>query len=206
MFVQLNPPDLFTEFILVARGFTRSGQGNPDEARAARYILKDYVNAKLLYCHPPPGISEDAFNEQTREYAMQRAAGKKRAPTTRVVKGADTFVALGSPLPSSQATSSGGTPISISGRKTSRVDQDFFAHDPAMSSRPFTQGSRQNGQEFSRSRLYPHQNIVADDGTPLSGRRARIASVLASAGGDVGADKKHKKMKRVKQRSGKGYD
>lgn len=38
-----------------ARGFMRAGVGSPDESRAARYILKDYVNAKLLYCHPPPG-------------------------------------------------------------------------------------------------------------------------------------------------------
>ena len=77
---------------LVARGFTRSGQGNPDEARAARYILKDYVNAKLLFCHPPPGVSDDEFNEDTHQLALSRAAGKKRAPTTRVVKGADTFI------------------------------------------------------------------------------------------------------------------
>lgn len=37
-----------------ARGFTKTGQGQPDESRAARYILKDYVNGKLLFCHPPP--------------------------------------------------------------------------------------------------------------------------------------------------------
>lgn len=37
-----------------ARGFTRTGQGQPDESRAARYILKDYVNGKLLFCMPPP--------------------------------------------------------------------------------------------------------------------------------------------------------
>lgn len=37
-----------------ARGYMRAGVGLPDESRAARYILKDYVNAKLLYCHPPP--------------------------------------------------------------------------------------------------------------------------------------------------------
>ncbi|KAK0551397.1 hypothetical protein OC845_002204 [Tilletia horrida] len=37
-----------------ARGFVRQGQGNPDESRSARYVLKDYVNARLLYCHPPP--------------------------------------------------------------------------------------------------------------------------------------------------------
>jgi ribosome biogenesis GTPase A len=33
---------------LVARGFTKSSQGNPDESRAARYILKDYVNVSFL--------------------------------------------------------------------------------------------------------------------------------------------------------------
>ena len=37
-----------------ARGFTKTGVGEPDESRAARYILKDYVNGKLLSCTPPP--------------------------------------------------------------------------------------------------------------------------------------------------------
>lgn len=50
------------EELLVAyarsRGFMRSGVGAPDESRAARYVLKDYVNAKLLYCHPPHTYSE----------------------------------------------------------------------------------------------------------------------------------------------------
>ncbi|THH28296.1 hypothetical protein EUX98_g5893 [Antrodiella citrinella] len=77
----------------VGRGFTRSGQGNPDEARAARVVLKDYVNAKILFCHAPPGIEDDIFNQQTREICLRRAAGKKRAPVTRVGKGADTFIA-----------------------------------------------------------------------------------------------------------------
>jgi large subunit GTPase 1 len=44
-----------------ARGFTRTGQGQPDESRAARHILKDYVNGKLLFCQPPPG-NIDPFN------------------------------------------------------------------------------------------------------------------------------------------------
>ena len=41
----------------MARGYTKSSQGNPDEARAARIILKDYVNGKLLYVAPPPGYT-----------------------------------------------------------------------------------------------------------------------------------------------------
>jgi large subunit GTPase 1 len=47
----------------VARGFTKAGhQGNPDDARAARILLKDFVNGKIIYCHPPPGISPEDFN------------------------------------------------------------------------------------------------------------------------------------------------
>lgn len=48
----------------VARGFRTSFHGNPDESRAARIILKDYVNGKLLYCCPPPCFEGggDAFN------------------------------------------------------------------------------------------------------------------------------------------------
>lgn len=34
----------FCSTYAIARGYVRSSQGNPDEARAARYILKDYVN------------------------------------------------------------------------------------------------------------------------------------------------------------------
>ncbi|TVY28980.1 Large subunit GTPase [Lachnellula hyalina] len=48
-----------------ARGFTRTGQGQPDESRAARYILKDYVKGKLLFCAPPPGnIDPLEFNRE----------------------------------------------------------------------------------------------------------------------------------------------
>lgn len=46
-----------------SRGFRTSGFGNPDESRASRYILKDYVQGKLLYCHPPP-----TFNGSTEEF------------------------------------------------------------------------------------------------------------------------------------------
>ncbi|KAL5121637.1 hypothetical protein ACEQ8H_000323 [Pleosporales sp. CAS-2024a] len=38
----------------IARGFSTQGLGQPDESRAARYVLKDYVKGKLLFCHPPP--------------------------------------------------------------------------------------------------------------------------------------------------------
>lgn len=160
------------------------------------------MNAKLLFCIPPPDISDDEFNEQTRQIALARAIGKKRAPTTRVVKNADTYIAPSSTHTTDGAESLDGIPVG----KTGKVDQEFFQNDSSMSPRPFVQGSTRDGQEFTRSRIYPHQNVIADDGTPLTGRRARIAAVLANAGDVAPGKKHHKKMKRVKQRSGKGYD
>ena len=49
-----------------ARGYVKGGSGVLDESRAARYILKDYVNGKLLFVHPPPTADQDGrkFNEE----------------------------------------------------------------------------------------------------------------------------------------------
>ncbi|KAG8216858.1 hypothetical protein J3R82DRAFT_7121 [Butyriboletus roseoflavus] len=191
----------------IARGFMRSGQGNPDEARAARYILKDYVNGKILFCHPPPGTSEESFNERTHELSLLRAARKKRAPTTRVVKGADTYVAA-APAPSSTITSDHDSILTTqaSGPKSLALDNEFFAHNTSLSSRPFVQGSARHGQEFTRGRLYPHQNMMANDGTPLGPGTGRSAVTMNGVGAEGFGKKHHKKGKRVKQRSGKGYD
>ncbi|KAF9020316.1 P-loop containing nucleoside triphosphate hydrolase protein [Hymenopellis radicata] len=177
----------------IARGYTRSGQGNPDEARSARVILKDYVNGKLLFCQSPPDIPESEFNEETHRIALRRAEGKKRAPVTRVGKNADTFVAT--------ALQADGTPAP-SGKMAS-LDAQFFNENAnsSLASHAYTKGEQAFG---SRSKAFPHQNSVANDGTPLNFRQARIASVLANQG-ETGK-KHHKKMKKVKQRSGKGYD
>ncbi len=50
-----------------ARGFATTGRGQPDESRAARYILKDYVSGKLLFCHPPSHELEIDGNDFNRE-------------------------------------------------------------------------------------------------------------------------------------------
>lgn len=55
-----------------ARGFATTGQGQPDESRAARYVLKDYVNGKLLFCQPPPHdpeIDPADFNRALYDFA-----------------------------------------------------------------------------------------------------------------------------------------
>lgn len=47
--------------ILDNRGFM-TANGQPDQSRSARYVLKDYVCGKLLYCHAPPGVKQDDFH------------------------------------------------------------------------------------------------------------------------------------------------
>lgn len=60
-------------FTLALRGYRTTNQGNPDESRASRYILKDYVQGKLLFIHPPPAcsFSERDFNLKN-EYKASR--------------------------------------------------------------------------------------------------------------------------------------
>ncbi|KAI8645393.1 hypothetical protein BD408DRAFT_361569 [Parasitella parasitica] len=184
----------FCSTYAIARGYVRSSQGNPDEARAARYILKDYVNGKLLFCHPPPAIDAQEFNRETNEAALK--VFKKLAPTTRVPSTALNYVAP-----------SDGTKMQ-SGSKTDQVDKAFFEK---QISQPRVSGKASAAESMTGGRvtLYPHQRVLADDGTPLPmSRKARVAMVQANLGnaGDV-PSKKHKKGKKhVKVRSGAGYD
>ncbi|KAI8365778.1 hypothetical protein BD560DRAFT_401670 [Blakeslea trispora] len=177
----------------IARGYVRSSQGNPDEARAARYILKDYVNGKLLYCHPPPGIDGKEFNEEINEAALKII--KKLAPTTRVPSTALNYVAPAD-----------GTP-NQAGSKTSAVDKAFFEK---QFSKPQVSGKKSASASLTGGRvtLFPHQRVLADDGTPLPmSRKERMAMVQANLGDAGVGSKKHKKGKKhVKVRSGAGYD
>jgi len=36
--------------------------GQPDNPRSARYILKDFVNGKLLYCVAPPVVEQHHYH------------------------------------------------------------------------------------------------------------------------------------------------
>lgn len=54
------------EELLNAHGFVRgfmTNRGMPDNARSARYILKDFVNGKLLYCHAPPDVNQEEYHK-----------------------------------------------------------------------------------------------------------------------------------------------
>lgn len=97
----------------MARGLVRQGQGNPDESRAARYVLKDYINARLLFAHPPPGIEADEFNAGQREHMRQIL-----------------------PVHSSDAKTLSSDPrrrpVTAESSKSSHLDQAFFGVDTQM--------------------------------------------------------------------------
>ncbi|XP_053168237.1 large subunit GTPase 1 homolog [Hemicordylus capensis] len=67
-----------SEELLTAYGCMRgfmTDHGQPDQPRSARYVLKDYVSGKLLYCHPPPGLDATAFQRCPKGMAPRRAPG-----------------------------------------------------------------------------------------------------------------------------------
>ncbi|TPX72787.1 hypothetical protein SpCBS45565_g00098 [Spizellomyces sp. 'palustris'] len=119
----------------VARGFTKSSQGNPDEARAARYILKDYVSGKILYAHPPPNINPDTFNAPM--YKNKRFAKRKPEST-----------------PPSDAK--GKSPASsLSTPNSSVLDAAFFA--PQKQTVRAGSMGKYASADFNRVKVYPHQ-------------------------------------------------
>ncbi|XP_034371680.1 large subunit GTPase 1 homolog [Arvicanthis niloticus] len=68
-----RPPT--SEELLTAYGCMRgfmTAHGQPDQPRSARYILKDYVRGKLLYCHPPPGKDPVAFQHQHQQLSESK--------------------------------------------------------------------------------------------------------------------------------------
>jgi large subunit GTPase 1 len=163
-----------------ARGFATTGQGQPDESRAARYVLKDYVNGKLLFCHPPPPldggpdaepIDEVEFNKDL--YDWEHLPPRRQAMI----------------LAAQQSSSSKTT---VEGLKSRTVDKGFFGPGAESSggklNLPFNAKYTEQGKEIRK---------------PLTGRKERIMVAL-ERGVDVsevrGSSKKHFKVKHKNQK------
>ncbi|KIN06197.1 hypothetical protein OIDMADRAFT_155121 [Oidiodendron maius Zn] len=138
-----------------ARGFTRTGQGQPDESRAARYILKDYVNGKLLFCQPPPvDIDPLEFNREL--YDEGHLPEKRRLA----------LAAMESSI-SDQHSVANSDMISLQeGPKSKQLDGAFFAQ----------------GQGNSAHLRMPFNHKYSEQGTAsgkqLSGRKQKTMAAL----------------------------
>jgi len=139
-----------------ARGFTRTGQGQPDESRAARYVLKDYVNGKLLFCQPPPG-DLDPF-EFNRELYDEGHLPEKRRLALQLMDSSmdDTFSVADTDV----------SEFIPQGAKSRGLDGQFFGQ----------------GQGNSAHLRMPFQHKYSEQGTAsgkqLSGRKQRTMVAL----------------------------
>lgn len=161
-----------------ARGFQTQGVGQPDESRAARAILKDYVKGKLLYVEPPPEYPDSAeFNREL--YDSEHLPAKRRAILLAALD------AMDHPDDATVDTEILAQPT---GAKSKRLDKTFFARDAKNKGHmamPFSYKYTEQGKE---------QSEVAG-GRHLSGRKARTMVALET-GMDpkdvrLGSSKKH---------------
>lgn len=64
-----------------------TANGQPDNPRAARYVLKDYMNGKLLYCHAPPNVEQKNYHtwpERQKTSLLTRVVPPREARAVRV--------------------------------------------------------------------------------------------------------------------------
>ncbi|KAK5111244.1 hypothetical protein LTR62_005272 [Meristemomyces frigidus] len=129
-----------------ARGFMTQGQGQPDEARAARSVLKDYVKGKLLFCHPPPAEPPIDGREFNRELYDEAHLPSKR-------RGAPGAIMADPALDDSASIADSDISLlpAVSGAKGKRLDSAFFAPGPGDSKvvQPFHHKYSQQGKELT---------------------------------------------------------
>ncbi|KAJ4536261.1 hypothetical protein HRR78_008515 [Exophiala dermatitidis] len=179
-----------------ARGFATTGHGQPDESRAARYILKDYVNGKLLYCHPPPHepeIDGREFNEALYDFAHLPA--KRQA--WLIAHGDEAGVADGETEPTQSQPSVSKRPQET-GNRSKRLDKGFFGPGSGNAGHltmPFNHQYTEQGRQQKQKQL--------------SGRKAKTMAALEK---DVDPSelklntKKHFKGARRKARNARAAD
>ncbi|KAF4585763.1 ribosome biogenesis GTPase Lsg1 [Ophiocordyceps camponoti-floridani] len=155
----------------MARGFCTQGLGQPDESRAARRVLKDYVNGKLVFVQPPPGFSssDDDEDEMTVAAGFNRDLHRHHLALIQSEKQR--------PVPQTLTSSQHSRPedlddegIALSGPKTERLDAGFFAPRTAQAHMrmPFNYKFSEQGAAAAAGTV----------GKPLSGRKARTMVAL----------------------------
>ncbi|KUI71784.1 Large subunit GTPase 1 [Cytospora mali] len=132
-----------------ARGFATSGQGNPDESRAARYILKDYVNGKLLWVEPPPGdFDAKEFNSEL--YDPSHLTGKRRLALSAAMEATS--------LAEEDEESADPDLIALmpAGPKTETLDKTFFGPGSGSAghiNKPFSYKYSEQGKQAGSKQL-----------------------------------------------------
>ncbi|KAI5291204.1 hypothetical protein KEM54_005893 [Ascosphaera aggregata] len=181
-----------------ARGYATTGLGQPDESRAVRYILKDYVNGKLLFCHPPPNLDVDPLDFNKELYDLDHLPEKRRRAILASTEYAPlTPSANNDSAADSDMVSLNSEPSVPQGPRSAHLDNRFFQGNG-------TGNAAHLKMPFNHQ--YTEQGAAAQQ-KQLSGRKQRMIIALEN-GIDVsdvrGNGKKHfkggKKMKAKERR------
>ncbi|KAJ1329702.1 large subunit GTPase 1 [Microdochium nivale] len=176
-----------------ARGFKTSGVGQPDESRAARLVLKDYVKGKLLYVDAPPGYPDAAdFNRDL--YSADRLPEKRRAALLAAMEELE----LGGEVDSAAGTEVLALPR---GAKSQKLDKAFFTTGGSNAGHvtvPFNHKYTDQGRDQAQTRA-----------KQMSGRKARALIALETGldPKDVqleGSKKHFKSNKKSKAKASRG--
>ncbi|CAG7940925.1 unnamed protein product [Penicillium nalgiovense] len=150
-----------------ARGFSTQGIGQPDESRAARYVLKDYVNGKLLWVNPPP-VGEDETPYDTVEfntdlYDLAHLPERRRLQLTQAKIGNGKHAAVEESTAESVGDVDLEDPSDLAklavepelGRTSRNLDTGFFGSETGPSAGrltlPFQSRYTQQGQEMRKA-------------------------------------------------------
>lgn len=173
-----------------ARGFTKTGQGQPDESRAARYILKDYVKGKLLFCHPPPPlpfqtttpppIDPHHFNREL--YDIDHLPQKRQAFFATEIEQEEEEEEKDVSSSKAGRVASGEDDLDptattpVQGAKSTRLDKKFFAPGQGMNGAHFTMPfNHAYSEQGAAARQQQQQQQQQRE---LSGRKARVMVAL----------------------------
>ncbi|KAF1813498.1 P-loop containing nucleoside triphosphate hydrolase protein [Eremomyces bilateralis CBS 781.70] len=152
-----------------ARGFFTTGLGQPDESRAARQLLKDYVKGKLLFCHPPPAdppLNGTDFNRELYDASFTRAS---EAPVVSEEGTETESLALES------LDDLDMVPIGmVQGPKTKRMDKKFFARGQGATTARGQSGAGHLTMPFNYQYTEQGQNSAKG----LSGRKQKAMLAL----------------------------
>lgn len=151
----------------IARGFQTQGLGQPDESRAARYVLKDYVKGKLLFVQPPPAeppLDDRHFNRDLYDAAHlpEKRRAKFEIEAQEAINGTEDPSLMDDPdyipLPLPQ------------GAKSKGLDKRFFAPG---------QGRGEHIMPFHHKYSEQGSAKVAETGGKLlTGRKAKVIAAL----------------------------
>ncbi|KAJ5461329.1 Large subunit GTPase 1 [Penicillium daleae] len=190
-----------------ARGFSTQGLGQPDESRAARYVLKDYVNGKLLFVHPPPvpegeePIDPHVFNQEL--YDIAHLPARRQALLAKTIvdveTGADGDAEAGAEPDISSFLSKPAD--NQPGLRSRNLDSGFFGTGTGPSagriSMPFNHKYTEQGQQIRQNLTGRKERMMI-----ALERGVDVSEVRDSAAGSKKHFKGNKRRAKAKRNNG----